>query len=184
MHVARDGIIDRYTIYTICTSDSNPSSPLSSPHTSAILSHESNSHQHLKNDAPTNSNHNDSNTDNDNDDTDEHGSLSSFASLSDFSASQQQQTTIQKNNNNSNNNNGNIPTTTKNSSNEVTTPSITGLTPSWKPILILVPLRLGLDKINPLYIDTLKDFFQFKQNVGIIGGRPRQSLYFVGYQGN
>jgi len=53
----------------------------------------------------------------------------------------------------------------------------------WKPLLILIPLRLGLDTLNPDYIPAVKEVFQYPQSLGIIGGRPRSSLYFVGYQG-
>ena len=47
-------------------------------------------------------------------------------------------------------------------------------------ILLLIPLRLGLNKINDIYIEYLLNFFKLNQFVGIIGGRPRKSLYFIG----
>jgi len=53
---------------------------------------------------------------------------------------------------------------------------------SWKPIIILIPIRLGVDSVNKLYIPSLKALLRMPQCLGIIGGRPRQSLYFVGYQ--
>nr|CAB3488712.1 unnamed protein product [Digitaria exilis] len=43
---------------------------------------------------------------------------------------------------------------------------------TWSPILLLVPLVLGLDKINPRYIPLLKETFTFPQSLGILGGRP------------
>jgi len=46
----------------------------------------------------------------------------------------------------------------------------------------VVPVRLGVDKINKLYIPAVKALLKLPQSAGIIGGRPRQSLYFVGYQ--
>ena len=67
--------------------------------------------------------------------------------------------------------------------------------PYWRPVFILVPLRLGIDKIIDVvvadgycslkkeYVEGLKILLQCPQTVGIIGGRPKQSLYFVGYQG-
>ncbi len=53
----------------------------------------------------------------------------------------------------------------------------------WKPLVIIIPLRLGLETINEDYIPTIKQFFHFPQSLGIIGGKPRASLYFVAYQG-
>jgi cysteine protease ATG4 len=46
--------------------------------------------------------------------------------------------------------------------------------------LILIPVMLGIEKINPQYIPVLLKCFEIKNNVGIIGGKPRQSLYFIG----
>merc|ERR1711879_1107034 len=37
---------------------------------------------------------------------------------------------------------------------------------------------------NPIYIPTLKAFFSFPQCLGVIGGKPHSSFYFVGYQDN
>jgi len=54
----------------------------------------------------------------------------------------------------------------------------------WRPIFIVVPVRLGIEKINRAYIPSLKGLLRLSQSIGIIGGRPRQSLYFVGYQDN
>lgn len=50
----------------------------------------------------------------------------------------------------------------------------------WKPLFLLVPLRLGMQKINSEYVDGLKHFFTLKQCVGAIGGRPNAAYYFVG----
>ncbi|XP_033760157.1 cysteine protease ATG4B-like [Pecten maximus] len=55
---------------------------------------------------------------------------------------------------------------------------------SWKPLLLVIPLRLGLTDINSVYIDSLKRCFTFKQSVGIIGGRPNHAHWFVGYLGD
>lgn len=53
---------------------------------------------------------------------------------------------------------------------------------SWTPVLILIPVRLGTDKLNPLYIPCLKFMLATENCVGIIGGRPKHSLYFTGFQ--
>ncbi|XP_026737726.1 cysteine protease ATG4B [Trichoplusia ni] len=50
----------------------------------------------------------------------------------------------------------------------------------WMPLLLIVPLRLGLSEINPVYIDGLKICFQSPQSIGVIGGKPNQALYLVG----
>jgi len=39
----------------------------------------------------------------------------------------------------------------------------------WRPVMILVPLRLGMRNLNPLYVDSLLRLFQFPQALGIIG---------------
>ncbi|KAG5331597.1 hypothetical protein C0989_007854, partial [Termitomyces sp. Mn162] len=48
---------------------------------------------------------------------------------------------------------------------------------SWgdRPVLLLIGVRLGLDGVNPIYYETIK-------SVGIAGGRPSSSYYFVGSQ--
>jgi cysteine protease ATG4 len=55
---------------------------------------------------------------------------------------------------------------------------------TWHPVIILVPVRLGIQCLNPIYIPTLKSFFSFPQCLGVIGGKPHSSFYFVGYQGS
>lgn len=51
----------------------------------------------------------------------------------------------------------------------------------FQPVLIIVPLRLGLGELNKIYIDGLKKFLEMESSLGIIGGRPNQALYFFGY---
>jgi len=53
---------------------------------------------------------------------------------------------------------------------------------SFTPTLILVGIRLGIDRVNPVYWDALKASLQLPQSVGIAGGRPSSSLYFFGIQ--
>ncbi|KAK4477770.1 hypothetical protein RD792_017032 [Penstemon davidsonii] len=58
----------------------------------------------------------------------------------------------------------------------------------WSPILLMVPLVLGLDKVNPRviwkirYLPLLSATFTFPQSLGILGGRPGASTYIVGVQ--
>uniref|UniRef100_M4BGZ8 Cysteine protease n=1 Tax=Hyaloperonospora arabidopsidis (strain Emoy2) TaxID=559515 RepID=M4BGZ8_HYAAE len=51
-------------------------------------------------------------------------------------------------------------------------------------LLILIPLRLGLDQLNERYVPALEKTFTFPQSVGIIGGKRGHSVYFVGTQQN
>ncbi|KAF9808590.1 hypothetical protein IEO21_07806 [Rhodonia placenta] len=55
---------------------------------------------------------------------------------------------------------------------------------SWgdRAVLVLIGIRLGLDGVNPIYYDTIKALYTFPQSVGIAGGRPSSSYYFVGSQ--
>lgn len=46
-----------------------------------------------------------------------------------------------------------------------------------------MPVRLGIQCLNPIYIPTLKTFLTLPQSLGIIGGKPHSSFYFIGYQG-
>ncbi|KAL3717189.1 hypothetical protein ACJRO7_008728 [Eucalyptus globulus] len=52
----------------------------------------------------------------------------------------------------------------------------------WTPILLLVPLVLGLEKVNPRYIPLLRATFSFPQSLGILGGKPGASTYLIGVQ--
>ena len=51
----------------------------------------------------------------------------------------------------------------------------------WKsPLLLLIPLRLGLSKFNESYKEILARTFSFPQSVGIIGGRPAHAIWYFG----
>ncbi|VVC90346.1 cysteine protease ATG4B [Leptidea sinapis] len=54
----------------------------------------------------------------------------------------------------------------------------------WMPLLLIVPLRLGLSEINPVYVNGLKICFQSAQSIGVIGGKPNQALYLIGCVGD
>jgi cysteine protease ATG4 len=54
---------------------------------------------------------------------------------------------------------------------------------AWKPVLLLIPSRFGLDKLTERYVHNLKQLFRMPQFMGIAGGRPGRSLYFVASQG-
>lgn len=42
------------------------------------------------------------------------------------------------------------------------------------PILLIIPLRLGLETVNDIYIEPLMDFLRNDHCVGIMGGKPNQ----------
>ncbi|CAF1100518.1 unnamed protein product [Adineta ricciae] len=52
---------------------------------------------------------------------------------------------------------------------------------TWKPLVIIIPLRLGLSDVNTEYIDQLKLCFRLPQTLGCIGGKPNHAHYFIGY---
>eukprot|EP01133_Synstelium_polycarpum_P007616 gene7616-8910_t len=54
--------------------------------------------------------------------------------------------------------------------------------PQWKSLIILVPIKLGVDKLNEVYFHEIKMMLEIPQSIGLIGGKPKQSFYFVGYQ--
>ncbi|XP_075386453.1 cysteine protease ATG4B isoform X1 [Tenrec ecaudatus] len=53
----------------------------------------------------------------------------------------------------------------------------------WRPLVLLIPLRLGLSDINEAYVGTLKHCFRMSQSLGVIGGKPNSAHYFIGYVG-
>ncbi|CAF1236077.1 unnamed protein product [Adineta ricciae] len=52
---------------------------------------------------------------------------------------------------------------------------------TWKPLVIIIPLRLGLNDVNTEYIEQLKFCFRLPQTLGFIGGKPNHAHYFIGY---
>ncbi|KAI2634529.1 cysteine protease atg4 [Xylaria nigripes] len=54
---------------------------------------------------------------------------------------------------------------------------------TFHPTVILVGTRLGIDKITPVYWEALVASLQMSQSIGIAGGRPSSSHYFIGVQG-
>ncbi|KAI1430939.1 hypothetical protein GGR50DRAFT_700668 [Xylaria sp. CBS 124048] len=54
---------------------------------------------------------------------------------------------------------------------------------TFHPTVILVGTRLGIDKITSVYWEALVASLQMSQSIGIAGGRPSSSHYFIGVQG-
>ena len=50
--------------------------------------------------------------------------------------------------------------------------------------MIVLGIRLGIDRITPVYHAALKAALAMPQSVGIAGGRPSSSHYFIGHQGD
>ncbi|KAM4629088.1 cysteine protease ATG4C [Polymixia lowei] len=51
-----------------------------------------------------------------------------------------------------------------------------------RAVIILIPVRLGGEKINPDYFNFVKSVLSLEYCIGIIGGKPKQACYFVGFQ--
>jgi len=47
-------------------------------------------------------------------------------------------------------------------------------------LLLLIPLRLGLQKFNTDYSEALADVFSLPQSVGMLGGSPRHAIWYYG----
>lgn len=51
-----------------------------------------------------------------------------------------------------------------------------------RSVIILIPVRLGGERTNPEYINFVKNILSLDYCVGIIGGKPKQACYIVGFQ--
>lgn len=49
-------------------------------------------------------------------------------------------------------------------------------------LLVLVPVVLGVERLNSVYTQQLRLVLRWPQSVGIVGGRPGHSYYFMGFQ--
>lgn len=60
-------------------------------------------------------------------------------------------------------------------------PKFTDSQTRWKPLVVIIPLRLGLNSVNSEYIEQIKSCFHFPQTLGFLGGKPNHAHYFIGY---
>jgi len=54
----------------------------------------------------------------------------------------------------------------------------------WRSLILLIPLRLGLNNLLPNYGSALLKCLELRWSLGFVGGKPNRSLYFVGKHGN
>ncbi|XP_059146870.1 cysteine protease ATG4C-like [Physella acuta] len=51
-----------------------------------------------------------------------------------------------------------------------------------RSLILLIPMRLGGEAMNEIYIPCVKSLLSHNNCMGIIGGKPKHSLYFLGWQ--
>ncbi|XP_041862737.1 cysteine protease ATG4C isoform X2 [Melanotaenia boesemani] len=61
-------------------------------------------------------------------------------------------------------------------------PASAPVSPDNRAVIILIPVRLGGERTNPEYFDFAKSILSLEYCIGIIGGKPKQACYFVGFQ--
>jgi len=47
--------------------------------------------------------------------------------------------------------------------------------------LLIISAKLGLNSCNPDYLPIIIDIMKLPQFVGMLGGRNKEALYFVGF---
>uniref|UniRef100_A0A0K0ENC8 Cysteine protease n=1 Tax=Strongyloides stercoralis TaxID=6248 RepID=A0A0K0ENC8_STRER len=59
---------------------------------------------------------------------------------------------------------------------------IENLSNNWKKkIFLIIPVRLGIKDINECYYEHINKLFSFHNCLGIMGGKSKRSLYYIGY---
>ena len=59
---------------------------------------------------------------------------------------------------------------------------IEGSDDEWRPLILQIPIMLGAGTFaNPIYHRSLLRCFHLPGFLGVVGGRPQSSLYFIGY---
>ena len=53
----------------------------------------------------------------------------------------------------------------------------------WRAVVLLIPVRLGGESLNTVYTPCVQAMLEHPSCIGIIGGRPTHSVFFIGWQG-